>query len=53
LICLMMPLQKSRKNLSVIPAKTGQVGQWREIHSFQIVKKGMDPLLQGDDDFLQ
>jgi len=38
--------KKSQKNLSVIPEKAG-------IHSFQIVNKGMGPLLQGDDNFLQ
>jgi len=35
------------KNLSVIPAKAGHVGQWREIHSFQIVKKGWIPFFKG------
>jgi hypothetical protein len=52
-LSLRMPLQKSPKNLSVIPAKAGYVGQWREIHSLQMVRKDMDPLLQGDDCFLQ
>jgi len=39
--------KKSRKNLGVIPAKAGHVGQWREIHSFQIVKKAWIPFFKG------
>jgi hypothetical protein len=39
--------KKSRKGLGVIPAQAGHVGQWREIHSFQQVKKAWIPFLRG------
>jgi hypothetical protein len=45
-------LKKSRETPRVIPAKAGHVRPCVKSIFFQIVKK-MDPLLQGDDNFLQ
>jgi hypothetical protein len=47
------PQQKVAKEPECHSREGGPCQAAREIHSFQVVKKGMDLLLQGGDDFLQ